>query len=111
MYKGIVKIVRKNNDNTLRITNLKYKGKPLEYAVKMREIPEWYRLENLLFMRKVNFKTIERLVEIRIRFHIRTRTSKEIQRYGQPKFINKKINENFNTIAKLQRSTGSYRKY
>lgn len=101
MYKGVVKIVRKNNDNILRIANLKHKGKPLEYAVKMREIPEQYRLDNLLFMGKVNFRTIERLVGILVRFHIRTRTSKQIQRYGQPKFINEKINENFSTIAKL----------
>ena len=70
MYKGVVKIVRKNNDNILRIINLKHKGKPLEYAVKMREIPEQYRLDNILFMGKVNFSTIERLVGILVRFHI-----------------------------------------
>lgn len=67
----------------------------------MREIPERYRLDNLLFMGRVNCRTIDRLAEILIRFHIRTRTSKEIQQYGQPKFINEKINKNFNTLAKL----------
>jgi hypothetical protein len=36
MYIGVVKIIDKNNNNILRITNLKHKGKPLEYAVKMR---------------------------------------------------------------------------
>lgn len=101
MYRGVVKIVGKNNDSILGITNLKHKGRPLEYAVKMSEIPQQYRLDNLLLMRKVNFRTIERLARILIKFHLHTRTSKEIQRYGQPKFINEKINENFNTIAKL----------
>jgi hypothetical protein len=47
-----VKIVRKNNANILRIANLKHKGESLEYAVK-REIPERYRLDNLLFMGKL----------------------------------------------------------
>ena len=38
MYKGVVKIVGDHNDN-IRITNLGHKGKPLEYAVKMTQIP------------------------------------------------------------------------
>jgi len=70
-----VKIVRKNNANILRIANLKHKGESLEYAVK-REIPERYRLDNLLFMGKVNCRTIYRLAEILNRFHIRTKNLK-----------------------------------
>ena len=101
MYRSVVKIVN-NKDNILRIADLKHKGKPFEYAVKMKEIPEQYRLDNLLFTRKVSLRTIERLVEILVRFHIHTRTSKEIKCHGRPQFINEKINKNFDTISKLK---------
>ena len=53
MYKGVVKVVGKNGDNIIRITNLEHKGKPLEYAVKMREIPQQYRMDNLLLIGKL----------------------------------------------------------
>lgn len=101
MYKGVVKVVGKNGDNIIRITNLENKGKPLEYAVKMREIPQQYRMDNLLWTGKVNLRTIERLVGILLKFHLRTRTSAEIEKYGKPKFIKEKIKENFGTIAKF----------
>jgi aminoglycoside phosphotransferase family enzyme len=101
MYKGVVKVVGKNGDNIIRITNLEHKGKPLEYAVKMREIPQQYRMDNLLWIGKVNLRTIERLVGILLKFHLRTRTSAEIEKYGKPKFIKEKIKENFGTIAKF----------
>jgi hypothetical protein len=101
MYIGVVKIVDKNNNNILKITSLKHNGKPLEYAVQMREIPQQYRLDRLLSMGDVSFRSIERLANILTKFHTHTITSKEIQRYGQPKFINAKIRENFNTIAKV----------
>lgn len=101
MYKGVVKVVGKNGDNIIRITNLEHKGKPLEYAVKMREIPQQYRMDNLLWTGKVNLRTIERLVGILLKFHLRTRTCAEIEKYGKPKFIKEKIKENFGTIAKF----------
>ncbi|HEY7571168.1 MAG TPA: hypothetical protein VH796_07365 [Nitrososphaeraceae archaeon] len=101
MYIGVVKIVDKNNDSILRISNLQNKGKPLEYAVKMREISQQCRLDHLLSMGYLSFRTIEKLAKVLTKFHIHTVTSKEIQRYGQPEFINAKIYENFNTIAKI----------
>ncbi len=100
MYKGLVKIVGDNNDN-IRITNLGHKGKPLEYAVRMIEIPQRYRMDNLLSIGKVNLRTIDRLVETLVKFHFTTRTNTKIKNHGQPKFIKKKINENFSTISKL----------
>jgi aminoglycoside phosphotransferase family enzyme len=67
----------------------------------MPEIPQQYRLDNLLSIGDVSFRNIERLAVFLIKFHAHTGTSKEIQRYGQPKFINAKIKENFSTIAKV----------
>ena len=57
MYKGVVKIIENkdnthsnnNNDNhNIRITNLQQSGKALEYAVKMVQIPQKFRMDNLI---------------------------------------------------------------
>ena len=58
-------------------------------------------MDNLLLIGKVNLRTIERLVGILHKFHLRTQTSVEINKYGKPKFIKEKIKENFDTIAKF----------
>ena len=99
MYKGVVKIV-KENDN-MRITNLEHKGTPLEYAVKMIEIPQKCRMDNLIAANKVGLTILEKLTEILVKFHLSTLTNAKIKRYGQPRFMNKKIHENFETLTKL----------
>ena len=56
MYKGVVKIVRfydnnnhystnNNKDAKIQITDLRYKGKAIEYAVKMKQIPQRLRMD------------------------------------------------------------------
>jgi aminoglycoside phosphotransferase family enzyme len=63
MYRGVVKIVNQNGNNT-KIINLEQKGRALEYAVKMLEIPQKFRMDNLLAAGKVSLKTIESLTKI-----------------------------------------------
>jgi aminoglycoside phosphotransferase family enzyme len=99
MYKGVVKIIRENGN--IRITNLEHKGTPLEYAVKMLEIPQKFRMDNLIAANKVGLNILENLTEIIIKFHFSTPTTAKIKSYGQPRFMKKKIDENFETLAKL----------
>ncbi|MDH3794382.1 MAG: hypothetical protein OER78_04815 [Nitrosopumilus sp.] len=101
MYQGIVKIV--NDKGTFKISDLRKKGKALEYAVKMREIPQKNRMDLLLHQNKINTKTIDRLVDILIDFHKKTPTNKTIKKFGQSKFILAKINENFRTLETLDK--------
>jgi aminoglycoside phosphotransferase family enzyme len=61
--KGVVKIVEDKYGN-IRITNLEDKGTALEYAVKMKEFPQKFRMDNLVSADKVSLKTIDRLTEI-----------------------------------------------
>jgi aminoglycoside phosphotransferase family enzyme len=106
MYRGVVKII---NENGLpRFAELGHKGKPLDYAVKMREIPQKYRMDNLLRQNKVNKKTIDKLASILVRFHKKTPTSPKIKKFGQPRFILKKINENFRTLDTLAKIDPKY---
>ncbi|HET7390840.1 MAG TPA: hypothetical protein VFJ51_08440, partial [Nitrososphaeraceae archaeon] len=100
MYKGVAKIVRdhRGDDNTdngfdsddIRIATLKHRAKALEYAVKMVEIPQKFRMDNLISTGQVNSKTIERLAETLIRFHRYTPTNAKIKSFGCPKSLKKK---------------------
>jgi aminoglycoside phosphotransferase family enzyme len=118
MYKDVVKIIqvdcnkdvdvkhgsRDNNDTfNIRVVDQKHKGKALEYAVKMLEIPQKFRMDNLISSNKVNLKSIEGLAETLAKFHSTTSTSTKIKNYGQPKFIKNKIKENFRTLSKLEK--------
>jgi len=118
MYEDVVKIIQEdrnndddkhgsrdnNNDNfNIRIVDQKHKGEALEYAVKMLEIPQKFRMDNLISSNKVNLKSIERLAESLAKFHYTTTTSTKIKNYGLPKYIKNKIKENFRTLSKLEK--------
>lgn len=79
MYKEVVKLVsakrdkeRGSNNNSIKLTSLQYKGKPLEYAVKMLEIPQESRMDNLITSGKISLYTINRLTRILVKFHLST---------------------------------------
>jgi aminoglycoside phosphotransferase family enzyme len=99
MYKGLVKIIRESGN--IRITNLEHKGTPLEYAVKMLEIPQKFRMDNLISANKIGLNILEKIAEILVKFHFSKPTNAKIKSYGQPRFMKKKIDENFETLAKL----------
>jgi aminoglycoside phosphotransferase family enzyme len=101
MYQGVVKIVNQNGNN-MKIINLEQKGRALEYAVKMLEIPQKFRMDNLLAAGKVSLKTIESLTKNLVKFHHCTPTNAMIRNFGYPKFMKKKIHENFETLRKLK---------
>lgn len=107
MYKEVVKLVSAERDkergrsSSIKLTNLQYKGKPLEYGVRMFEIPQESRMDNLLTAGKISLNTIDRLTRILVKFHLSTITNNKIKSYGQPRFIKKKIDENFETFGKL----------
>ncbi|MCH7968817.1 MAG: hypothetical protein IH841_06195 [Thaumarchaeota archaeon] len=108
MYRGIVKIVSKND--SYQIVEITSKGKPVEFAVKMQEMPQKYRMDNLLVKHKINLKSIDRLTDVIVKFHKRTPTNSKIKKFGQPKYIKKKIDENFRTLEKLTNVSPKYEK-
>ena len=101
MYQSIVKIIRKNG--VIRFVNSKEKGKPLEYAVKMIEMPQRFRMDNLVKSGRVNKKIIKSLVDVLVKFHSNAPTNNQISKFALPKLMKKKINENFETLAKLEK--------
>jgi aminoglycoside phosphotransferase family enzyme len=101
LYKGVVKIVQEKYNHKIKIAVLKDRRHALEYAVKMREIPQEYRMDNLVMLGKVSLETIKRLINILVKFHCTTLTNAQIKNFGKPKFMKMKIVENFKTLRRL----------
>jgi aminoglycoside phosphotransferase family enzyme len=108
MYQGVVRIITipDKSDNRVVIADSHTKtGKAIEYAVKMKHIPSEYRMDKLLATHRIKLENISKIASILNNFHSRASTSKEIQKYGQPKYLRFKIKENFQTLAKFTHST------
>jgi aminoglycoside phosphotransferase family enzyme len=106
MYIDVVKIVNQNkpgqaDGGSIKIVELKTKGKALDYAVKMLEIPQKFRMDNLLQEGKVTSDTIDKLTSILVEFHRLTPTNRRIKSFGRPEFMMRKVDENFATLSKL----------
>lgn len=106
MYLAVVKIVKQkkrgqDEEGGLRIVDLNRKGKALDYAVKMLEIPQKFRMDKLLQEGKVTSDTINRLTSILVEFHRSTPTNRKIKNFGRPEFMRRKVEENFATLSKL----------
>lgn len=102
MYIGVVKIVETSNGSTrFELTDLHDKRKAVEYCVKMKELPQKFRMDNLLDAGRVDEGIIKRLVSVLVRFHLSTPTNSKIRKFGQPDFIKTKVDENFETISSM----------
>lgn len=101
MYVGLVKAVKTNNG--FSVVRDSHRGRALEYAVKMLELPQQYRMDYLLQKKRVTKRTIKRIAKILAKFHKETKSGKKILQFGRPSFIASKINENFRTLEKLKK--------
>jgi aminoglycoside phosphotransferase family enzyme len=99
MYQGVVKIVRTKND--YKLVKLDHVGTPLEFAVKMIEIPQKFRMDNLIDFNKVNNRVLDSLIEKLVEFHILACTNNTISNFGRAQPMKAKIRENFRTLCKL----------
>jgi len=87
-----LEVVPINKSNSIKIEG---DGKTVEYALKMKLLPQQKIMTFLLEKGKVNCKTIEDLAKIIADFHSRAQTSREINEYGSPKIIKTNWVENF----------------
>jgi aminoglycoside phosphotransferase family enzyme len=106
MYRDVVKVVNQKRQQDkeqdgIKVVDLKTRGKALEYAVKMLDIPQKFRMDNLLQEGKVNSDTIDKLTSILVKFHHSTPTNRKIKNFGRPEFMRRKIDENFATLSRL----------
>lgn len=108
MYLGVMKIIFQNDG--YKITPIEEPGKALDYAVQMTEIPQKYRLDRLLIENKVTPSMITNLAKKLASFHKSTPTNIKIQRQGDPRQIQKKLDEDFETLSELARISPLYKK-
>ena len=97
-----LEVVPINKSNTIR---LKGNGETIEYALKMKRLPQEKIMTLLLKEGKVNKKTINELAKIITKFHFRAQTSNEISNYGSLKIIKINWDENFNQTLKYRNQT------
>jgi uncharacterized protein len=105
MYQGVVKIIQKNG--MMRFADLEERGKPLEYAVKMIEISQRFRMDNLIKSGSINKKTIKSLVSILVKFHNNAQTNNKISKFALPQCLKKnlmRISKHLPNLEKLIQS-------
>jgi aminoglycoside phosphotransferase family enzyme len=92
MYLEVVPINKSKAKHALRI---KGDGATVEYAVKMKRMPQERMMNRLLEEEKVGEPLVERIARITSDFHARAATSDEISAYGSVKAVRFNWDENF----------------
>lgn len=77
----------------------------IEYAVKMRRLPEKYFLKNLLLKGDVNTNDFQEIIKKLVNFYNNQTVSDKISKFGEPEKISANIYENFDTARDFQGKT------
>ena len=94
-YLGVVPITQENGRYKVEGT-----GGALEYAVKMRRLPQDRLMDALLLQNKVNSEMAEQVAKIIADFHKKAATSPEITKQGGIEAVIKNTSENFDQTEK-----------
>jgi aminoglycoside phosphotransferase family enzyme len=89
MYLEVVPINRSN------VIKIKGEGKTVEYAVKMKRMPQKKMMSKLLEENKVDTKLIDRIAKIIVEFHSKAETNKRISEFGSSAIIGTNWKENY----------------
>ncbi|MCW3995685.1 MAG: hypothetical protein NWE98_05995 [Candidatus Bathyarchaeota archaeon] len=97
-----LEVVPINNDEKIKILG---SGKPVEYALKMKRLPQDRIMTLLLKEGKIDNAEIDELANIVAHFHAHAQTSNEINEYGSPEIIKVNWDENFAQTTKYVNKT------
>lgn len=100
MYVEVVPINRSNN-----VIKIKGKGETVEYAVKMKRMPEDSMLSRILDEKKANDELIGRIAKIIADFHSKAETNERISQFGSLATIETNWIENFDQTQEFVRKT------
>jgi len=92
MYLEVVPI---NRSSTTDFIKMKGDGETVEYAVKMKKMPQERMMSSLLEEDKVDNRLIDRIAKIVVKFHSRSETNRKISKFGSVKVIKTNWIENF----------------
>jgi aminoglycoside phosphotransferase family enzyme len=99
MYLEVVPI------NQSKIIKIKGDGETIEYALKMKLMPEEKIMTALIKKNKVDDKTINEIAKVIAQFHSETQTNNEISEYGSLGIVKTNWDENFSQTLKFVNST------
>ncbi len=91
--------------NKSKIIRINGSGETIEYALKMKRLPQERIMTVLLKENKVNKKTVDEIAEIVAEFHSKTQTNSEISQFGSLKIIKTNWDENFAQTKKYINQT------
>jgi len=89
MYLEVVPINKSN------IIQIKGKGETVEYAVKMKKMPQEKMMNKLLEENKMNSKLIDKIAKITAEFHSKAETNRRISEFGSLAIVEINWKENF----------------
>ena len=95
LYLGVTRITEEGD----RIL-LDGKGESVEYAVKMKQIPEEFLLDKLLEKKQVTPKMIEAVSEKLVKFYFAAETNDLIKGFAKPERVKQDTDENFEQTEK-----------
>lgn len=97
-----LEVVPINKSTTIRING---SGQTVEYALKMKRLPQEKIMTLLLKENKVDAKTIDALAKTIANFHAQAQTSPEINEFGSLKIVRTNWDENFAQTLKYINQT------
>ena len=100
-YIGVVPVTRDKSGNL----SLKEEGEIIEYAVRMRRLPQDAMMDVLLGKNQVSPEMVKRIAEKLVKFHQSTKTSAKITIFGTLGTIRQNTEENFTQTEKYIGST------
>jgi len=105
-YLGVVPITQDKSN-----ISIEGQGEVIEYAVKMRRLPQQAMMDVLLAQNRVSLEMVSRVAQILTEFHQKAETSAAISTFGSLKAITKNTEENFSQTVEYIGRTISQAKY
>jgi len=107
MYLEVVPINRSRSS----IVKIKGEGETVEYAVKMKRMPQEKMMSRLLEEKKVDSKLIDRIARIIAGFHSKAETNRRISEFGSLAIIETNWKENFEQTHEFVGKTVSMKNF
>ncbi len=107
IYLDVLPVVLKNGTHTLRSV----KGKVVDYAVKMKRIPDSKLMKSVFAAGKLTERHLRAIAKSLSSFHQNAQSSNEINEYGTIKKFRINTDENFEQVEKYVGMTVPRRKY
>ncbi len=97
-----LEVVSINKSTAIRIAG---KGETVEYALKMKRLPQEKIMTLLIKQGNVDRKTIDEIAKIVAQFHSKAKTNIEISQFGSQKIVKTNWDENFTQTTKYINQT------